>query len=216
MTATTGEVGARGGGAVEVVGVTGLVSLRGRRRPWLIAIGVLISAVGVLITVWLIGSVGQRDEILVIAREVGYGQPITDEDLTVARVSADPLVRAVPATSRSWVVGRVASVSLSPGMVLTSSMTDSVGEPRLSHVLVPLALPGNRMPVSGLRPGDPLLVVDGSQGGAPIPAVVVAVGEPDLDGAVVVDLTTEASSGPRLASAALNGQAAVIRQPAVH
>ena len=212
MSAAAGEADVRHSGP-RAVGPSGLVSVRGRRRPWLIAVGVLISAAGVLITVWLIGSVGHRDEILVISRDVAYGQTISDEDLSVARVSADPVVRTVPATSRSWVVGRVASVSLSAGMVLTSTMTDSVGEPRPSRVLVPLALPGNRMPVSGLRPGDPLLVVDGSQGGAPIPAVVVAVGEPDLDGAVVVDLTTEASSGPRLAAAALNGQSAVIRQP---
>lgn len=212
MSAAAGEADVRHGGP-RAFGPSGLVSVRGRRRPWLIAVGVLISAAGVLITVWLIGSVGHRDEILVISRDVAYGQTISDEDLSVARVSADPVVRTVPATSRSWVVGRVASVSLSAGMVLTTTMTDSAGEPRPSRVLVPLALPGNRMPVSGLRPGDPLLVVDGSQGGEPISAVVVAVGEPDLDGAVVVDLTTEASSGPGLAAAALNGQSAVIRQP---
>lgn len=187
--------------------------VRSRRRPWLMAVGVLVSALGVLIVVWLVGTAGQRKQALVVARDVPYGQVIAAADLSVAGLAADAGVHALPASSSGSVVGRVAAVNLSAGMLLTAEMTDPVGEPGPGRVLVPLALAVDRIPVSGLRAGDRVRAVDAQDPRQSVAAVVVAVGEPDVDAVSVIDVTTLAADGPRLAASSANRQVVVILEP---
>ncbi len=193
-----------------------LAPVRGHRRPWLLGLGVLLTVMGALAVVWLVGAAGQRQEVVVVAREVDYGQPIDASDLGVARVSVDPGVEVVPASERTGLVGQVASTRLAPGMLLGSSMVEPAGEPGPGSVLVPMAVPAERMPAGGLRAGDRLLVVDSEAGGAggPVAARVVRVGPPDVNGVSVVDVTTTAAAGPQLAVSAANGRVALVVQPA--
>ena len=74
-----------------------LVPPRGRRRPGLITAGVALTMLGALTAVWLVTSAGDRTGVVVVARDVPYGTAITADDLTVAQVSVDPVVRTVPA-----------------------------------------------------------------------------------------------------------------------
>jgi hypothetical protein len=138
----------------------------------------------------------------------------------------DPGVAVVPASHADGLVGQVATTRLVPGMLLAAEMVGPAAEPGAGRVLVPVALPAERMPAGGLRAGDPVLAVDagtpadpaageGSAALAPaaVPAVVVRVGATDVNGTTVVDVTTSSVDGPALAVAAANGRVALVVQP---
>lgn len=201
----------------------GLAPVRGRRRPWLLGLGALLAALGALTVVWLVGAAGQRQEVLAVRSDIAYGQVVTADDITIARVSVDPGVAVLPGAERSAVVGQVATTRLTPGMLLTAGMLEPAGEPGPGRVLVPIAVPSERMPAGGLRAGDRILAVDSedaaaADGGvgvapAPIPATVVRVGPVDINGVTVIDVTTTSTAGPALAVAAANGHVALVVEP---
>lgn len=196
------------------------LTLRPRRRPWLIATGALLAAVGALGVVWLVGAAGQRQEVLVIRTAVSFGERIEDSDLGVARVSIDPGIATVPADQRSALVGKTAITALVPGMVMAPGLVAPSVGPEKGYVLVPLALSAERMPASGLRPGDTVLAVasdaldGGGQGVVSTPADVVKVGTPDVNGVTVVDLSVPATQGPGLAVAAAEDRVSIVVTPA--
>ncbi len=202
--------------------VAGLAPVHGRRRPWLVGLGALLAALGALTVVWLVGAAGQRQEVLAVRADVAYGEVLTADDITIARVSVDPGVDVLPGAERDTVVGQVATTALSPGMLLTASMLEPEGEPGPGRVLVPIAVPAERMPAGGLRAGDLILAVDSEAAGedagavmaaSSIAATVVRVGPVDINGVTVVDVTTTAADGPALAVAAANGHVAVVVEP---
>ena len=92
---------------------------KGRRRPLMLALGLALVAVGALTSVWLVSSASQRVAVLVLARDVPYGSPITAADLTTTDVSVDPNVATIPASELDTVVGSVAATSLSAGSLLS-------------------------------------------------------------------------------------------------
>jgi hypothetical protein len=203
-----------------------LVPVRPRRRPWLVATGVLLAAVGALSVVWLVGAAGQRQEVIAVRQEVAYGEVVEAADLGVTRVSVDPGVDVVAASERDVLVGQVAMTRLVPGMLMASGMVAAVGEPTEGRVLVPVAVPAERMPAGGLRAGDRILAVDidpastvegagptGPAAGTSTPATVVRIGPMDVNGVTVVDVTTAAPQGPALAAAAAGGRVALVVQP---
>ena len=201
---------------------TGLAPVRGRRRPWLLGLGAFLAAVGSLTVVWLVGAAGERQEVLAVRADVAYGEVVTADDITIARVSVDPGIAVLPGADRDSVVGQVATTRLAPGMLLTEGMVEPDGEPGPGRVLVPIAVPAERMPAGGLRAGDRILAVDSEAAGpdagasvaaAPTAATVVRVGPADINGVTVVDVTTTAAAGPRLAVAAANGHVALIVEP---
>lgn len=190
-------------------------SVRGRRRPWLIALGALLASMGALGVVWMAGAAGQRQEVLVVRQELAYGDEVTAAVLGVSRVSVDPGVEVVPASGRSEVIGLTAATRLTPGMLLTQEALSAQSGPPAGKVLVPVALAAERMPAGGLQTGDRILAVPTQLPGAPvsIPAVVERVGDVDINGVGVIDVTTAAQDGPRLAVAAAEGAVAIVVQP---
>lgn len=194
---------------------------RARRRPALLALGVALMALGVLSGVWLVNRADERVSALAVARAVPFGEVISADDLSRAEVSVDPSVGTIPARDVSRVLGRVAATNLTPGSLLSwSAVTDSV-PPAPGQVLVAIALPAARMPAGSLQAGDKVLVVDTPSADADAPrlppstisATVVRLGEPDLNGVTVVDVTVSSSDGPALAARSATGRIAVVLQP---
>ena len=198
-----------------------LIPVRGRRRPGLLAAGLMLAALGGLVTVWLVNSAAHRVPVLVVARPVSVGTTLTDDDLARTDVSVDADVRTVSADEASQVVGRVAASDLAPGQLLAPASLADAGPPGPGRVLVVLSLPAARMPASWLPPGDRLFVVDTppTDAGPPttppatIPATVVRVGAPDLNGVTAVDVSAAAGDGPSLAARSATRGFAVIGQP---
>lgn len=194
---------------------------RGRRRPGLLALGVVLVVLGVLSGAWLVRSAGERVAVLALARPVPFGAVITAGDLTRAQVSVDPSVATVPAGDVAQVLGRVAATNLAQGSLLTRAQVTDVAPPAPGQVLVALALPATRMPAGSLQAGDRVLVVDTPPKDADpptlppstIPATVVRLGPPDVNGVTVVDVTVGSGDGPALAARSATGRIALVLQP---
>ncbi len=193
--------------------------VRRRRRPWLIALGALLAAVGALVVAWLVATAGQRIDVLVVRAPVAQGEALTAGMLGVAQVSVEPGVEVIPVGSLDQVTGMHAKTALAPGMLLNSGLVTADRGPETGRVLVPLAIAPDRMPSGGLMPGDRILVVDAGDAataGAPLsgrPAVVVRVGAPDVNGVSVVDVTAAVADGPSLAITSANARVALVVQP---
>lgn len=191
---------------------------RGRRRPALLALGVVLVVLGILGGVWLVRAAGERVAVLAVARPVPYGAVLTAGDLTRAEVSVDPAVATVPAGDLDQVLGLVAATNLTPGSLLTRSAVTRLAPPGPGQVLVAIALPAGRLPAGPLRAGDPVLVVDTPPAGAEPPtlppatiaATVVRLAPPDPSGVTVVDVTVNAGDGPALAARSATGRIAVV------
>lgn len=193
--------------------------VRGRRRPWLIALGALLASVGALVVVWLVAAAGQRIDVLVLRQPVAQGEVLSSDMLGVAHVSVEPGVEVIAASSRGEVVGLHATASLTPGMLLSPGLVTADRGPGAGRVIVPLAIAADRMPSGGLLTGDRILVVDSGDAatpGAPTTAraaVVVRVGPPDVNGVSVVDVSAAAADGPGMAITSANARVAVVIQP---
>jgi hypothetical protein len=192
------------------------------------AAGTALVAVGGLGTAALVGQAGDRVEILAVARTVPVGQTITPEDLTVARVAADPALRPVAVGERDRMVGRVAAVELRAGSLLTAGEVTETAVPGPGEQVVGVAAGPGRLPARGLRPGDRVLVVpvpgdragtgavDSETGpvGVAVPARVVQVGPSDANGTSTVDVLVGREVGPQVAALASTDRVALILLPA--
>lgn len=223
---TTTLPGPGAGGPIDVprdrkVRAPVLAPVRGRRRPGLLAAGLMLTAMGALVAVWLVNGAGHRVPVLIVTRPVAMGSTITAADVGRAEVSVDTGVGTVPAAQESAVVGRVAAAGLVAGQMLAPGLVTDAGPPAVGQVLVVLSLPAARLPAGGLHPGDRILVVNTPPADAEpptsvpasIPATVVRQGAPDLNGVRAVDVTTATGDGPSLAATAATGRIAVIVQP---
>jgi hypothetical protein len=197
------------------------VPVRGRRRPALIAAGVAMVGIGALSSASLVGQAGHRTAVLAIARPVQIGQTLTDDDLAVARIPADPALQPIPVTARVTAVGRVAAVELRPGTLLTAGQLTDAVTPGPGEQLVPIPLVAGRLPARGLHPGDRALITpvpaaqgDDAPAGEPVRARVVDVGDAADDGTTTVDVVVSASNGVRVSALGAAGRAALVLLPA--
>jgi SAF domain len=194
---------------------------RARRRPALFAVGAALMALGGLGAVWVVNAASDRAAVLVVARDVRFGAVLSEADLATADVSAEPSVATVAAADRDRMVGRVAGFDLPRGSLLSADSVVEAGPPGRDEVLVAVAVPPNRLPAGSLHPGDRVLVVDTppvdadvpNQPPGTIPATVVRLGAPDVNGVVVVDVTVAPGDGPALAARSATGRIALVIQP---
>jgi hypothetical protein len=222
MTATSEKTKVNGAPARADLRAPSVAVPRGRRRPAFVVAGVAMVVIGALAAVWLVSSIGQRSDVVVMARDVPYGATMTADDLTTTAVSVDPSVSTVPAGDTADVIGQVAATTLSKGALLTHSDVTSQGVVRPGQVLVPLPLTVERVPAGGLTAGEAVLIVDAPpQGADPVvgtpqsfQATVAQVGTPDINGMVVVDVVANAEDGRALAMRAATGRFALVLLPA--
>jgi hypothetical protein len=184
-------------------------------------LGIAVTVAGALVAASLVLRAGDKTEVLGVARPVPYGQVIADQDLTVARVPADPALRPVAASAHGQVVGKRAAVDLRPGALLTADAVTSAVVPGSNQQLVPVALKSSQLPAGGLAPQTPVqFVTTPAQNGevsdrlpSSIRATVIHVGERGQDGTSVVDVVVSASDGPALAARAASGRIALVVDP---
>jgi hypothetical protein len=103
-----------------------LVPGGGRQRRWslaLLAVLVTLGSALAFVVLWM--NAGDREPVLVVARDVQAGQVFTADDITTARMSLDPSVKAVASSARDQVIGQPASVDLRAGTLL---VPEAVGE----------------------------------------------------------------------------------------
>ena len=195
-----------------------LPGTRPRRRRGVLAGGLMLTALGGALVAWLVGAAGDRTDVLVMARDVPYGQVLVAGDVTLTAVAVDTLVDTVAADQLDAVVGQVAAADLFAGSLLTPGQVASDTPPGEGEVLVPLPVAAERLPAGGVHAGDRLLVVDApSPGSDPLATApetfevtVVRIGEADMNGLSVLDVAADENDGPGLATRAASGRFALV------
>jgi hypothetical protein len=155
MTATQSPAAARS------VAVAGPRNTPMRRRWGRVAVGAVLALIGGLVSAQLYLTAGDRVEVVVVADDIDRFSEIRAEDLTTARVAADPTVEMISATSRDALVGRVAAYDLVAGSLLTSDHLHPEDDPLVAgdQSIVPLELPSSQVPSSVMTPGTEIRVV---------------------------------------------------------
>ena len=196
---------------------------RARRRPLVVAVGIVAVALGALVSAWAYTSASTTQPVIAVREQVGRGQVITEADLVAVRTSIDPALRTLPASKTSSVVGQRAATDLLAGSLLTPAAITPALVPAQGRSVVGLALSSAKMPAAILTPGDAVRVISTPPTGAPAPtgatapepaevaAQVVAVAQaPDVPGTSIVNVEVDSASAAALAARAATGEVAVV------
>jgi hypothetical protein len=185
-----------------------------------VALGGLLVIVCVLAYAYGAVRLGDRIQVLAVARAVAAGQAISAADLTQVSAARDPNVPLIPASQAPQVIGRTAVVPLLPGTLLTPALVGDAAFPPVGKVTASVALKPGQYP-QGLAAGARVAayVSTNPSGGAGqtatsgsstssastparLSAVVLAVDlAGDGQGATVITLLVDSADAARLAAA---------------
>lgn len=203
-------------------GAPARTSIRLRRNPRWLAVGVLLTVLGGLATAFGFLTVSASESVVVLNRTVHRGEAVTASDLGVVAVGHGDALRTVPAADAGGLVGQRATTDLPAGSLLVEG---SLGAPDLAagQARVGVRLTAGRLPSTGLLPGTPVLAValadaaaGAGAGEAELPASVLAtvVDSPQVqpDGSVVLDLNLPADRAEAVARLAAADRVALVRR----
>jgi hypothetical protein len=115
------------------------------KNPARLGMAVLLILGGGLVFLGLYRARGQQVPVLVVARDVPAGQPLTDKDVTIAEVAATG-VEVVPAKDLALLNGKVTRVALSKGALLAPQQFGAGSPLPADEALVALAFPDVAVP----------------------------------------------------------------------
>jgi Flp pilus assembly protein CpaB len=136
---------------------------------------VLLIVLGAAVAGLLALRIDERVPVLVARHQIGVGQQITEEDLSVARMATEG-VTVIPADHASEVIGRFASQEIAPGRLLDTKMLNTSGLLTEGQAAVGVALQTGRFPAGGLETGDVVQVVRSVDGVGKVIAARAVVG----------------------------------------
>lgn len=214
MTAEPQTKKAPASGAQTVPGpVAGRTRLQ--RSPVLIAVGLLILAVGGLFGWFMWAGTTSATEVVAVRVAVERGEVITAADLTTVRVNPDPALRTVPGRDLPSLVGRRAAADLSAGTLLAPEAVADVVLPAAGMSVVSVPLDSGLVPSVPIRAGDTVRLVQTPATGGELPAnavtvtaEVVSVAVDDKTTVVNVVVATDKAAG--LAGLAATGRVALV------
>lgn len=195
-----------------------------RRRPLLVAIGLLLAALVAALVAALLNAATATTLVWATATDVSRGHPVEADELVAVEVNASTADRLVAATvaSRDQLDGRVWAVDLPAGQLLSPALVMGRLEVSQGQALVGLRLNPGEFPAAGLRPGDVVLVVvaGGQQGeqprvlveGAVVESVAV-LGDQGVAAARLVTLSVPAEAAAAVANAGSAGRASIAVVP---
>ena len=120
------------------------------RRRTRIAAGVALAAIAIGGNLAVYSSLGSREPVLQVVRDVPAGQQLTADDLREVEVAVDSTVRTIPAGDAGGVIGQHARVRLVSGSLLVGEALQV--EPLVSAgaAVVAVQVPEGALPI-GLR-----------------------------------------------------------------
>jgi hypothetical protein len=176
---------------------------------------VLAAALTILagvVVAWALTTAADRVPVLTVARPIAAGDVISADDLAVADVAFDSAVNGlVPAASRDELVGRVATIALQPGTLLTVGMWADVPGLAEGERSVGASLPRGRFP-SGIATGDGAIAVATDSDAPAVTVRVIDVIATD-DGAITVTLAVAEADAAGVARMAAAGGLALVGTP---
>lgn len=225
-TRTTKDPGTRStveAGVQPLTAAPALPTPRRRRRPALLALGVLLVVLGALGASYLATSLSHTVPVIALARAVPRGQELKESDLAEAHVAPDPALSPIPFADRGSVVGQVAATDLEPGTLLSRAAVGSHAFPPAGQAVVGVGVTAARAPATPLHDGDRVLLVPaigssstpqsslpGTAAASTVAATVVTTGPVGVDGLRVVDVLVQEDQGPDVAARAAAGQIAIV------
>ncbi|MBF6333630.1 SAF domain-containing protein [Nocardia transvalensis] len=133
---------------------------RPRRRPLFLVMAVAMCALAIVFAVTLVNKKNDRQDVLVLAKDIQQGHVITAADLATVHVNTDAGLHVVLAADQARVVGKTVSTNLPEGTLLNpSSLTDGVLPPK-GKSLVGITVALDKLPATALMPGDMVQLVD--------------------------------------------------------
>ncbi|MCX4689109.1 SAF domain-containing protein [Kitasatospora purpeofusca] len=186
-----------------------------RRRPAVLAMAVALIAAGGLGGAVLYNSTGQRITVLALARDVPWGQTLTEGDLVTVRIASDPALKPLDAADRAKAIGMRATTDLHRGGLLTKSDLAQSLVLSPGQLLVGVAARRTQLPATRLQPGLPVIVVYTSDGGRSetLAATVFNAGRADSDGSQVFDVVVNEADAAKLAGWVATGRIQVVLAP---
>jgi hypothetical protein len=185
----------------------------------MVAAGVVLIGGFATVAAGLVARSDHSVSVLAVARPVAVGQVLSPADLRVARISGSGL-SAMSASSMSLVVGETATSSLTPGMLLQSSMLTRSPVPGAGLQVVAVAEKSSLVP-AGVAAGRSVSLIQvptaggGHTGGGVLVdrALVVAVRTDPTGGTTVLSVEVPASLAPTVAESVVAGGLAVTLLP---
>jgi SAF domain-containing protein len=220
----SGPAPAWGGGAAPARDGLRVAPLPRQRRPGLIVLALVLILASAAVLTSLFLQAGDRSAVLAVARPVLAGRAIQNADLMVVRISTDPALHAVSASSQRNVVGKVAAVPLVPGQLITPQVLTSGVMLGDGQGIVGVVLKPGQVPAGELQPGDRVMVVrtprseattaPGEDVGVLVASALVHDLSEDTEAdATLVSLVVEQQDAPRVAAAAATGQVGLVEIP---
>ena len=201
------------------------------RIQWLVLAAALVVLAGTLVA-WALGRAAERVTVVSVSRPVAAGDVIEPGDLGITDVAVDAdITGLIAAESLPRLAGRVATIALEPGMLLTAGMWAEDTELAADERTVGAVLAAGRYP-SGIVHGSVTLTVDvrdssatavpavpavatATQPGAVGPLVRVLEATTDESGDLHVTLAVPLADAERIARLAATDSLAIIGVPAV-
>ncbi|WP_310964099.1 SAF domain-containing protein [Nocardioides terrisoli] len=161
-----------------------------RKRPALVVIAVVITALGCLLGAWAWSATTNTEEVLAARHTIHRGEVITSGDIERIRISGDPALTPLPASAYDHVVGRRAALDISAGGLLTTDSTSGAPMPPHGQSIVGISLTPAQTPALPMHGGDKvrIIVTPGDNGSG-------AVGTPQFTSAEVVDTALDETTG---------------------
>jgi len=131
-----------------------------QRRPGLAALAIVLILGGAALSGYLAITSGNKQSVLVLARDVADGQPITAADLTTQSISA-PGVSVIPASQLSAVAtrGYRASGRFPRGTILNPGMLLGYHVPGTAYASVAVLIAEGQFPPETVSPGSAVKVI---------------------------------------------------------
>jgi hypothetical protein len=146
------------------------------QRPMRALVGALIVVASVVAALALYAKIGDRSDVLAVARDVLAGEQITAADIEVVSISSDDAIPTVPATERNTIVGQYARVRMLAGSLLSAESVQPLPLVDPERVLMSVVVPVGLVPV-GLREQSRVVLVvtpPAIGGDRPPPALIEA------------------------------------------
>lgn len=187
-----------------------------RRRPMLVAVSVLLTALGALLGAFLLSSLSGTDDYIAVSSGIERGERITAQDLSRTQLRKDTNITPIRWDQRGAVIGTYATNDMAEGSIVTQDSIAAEISPKEGDSIVGLALtPGQG--VSGeLRVGQSVQVVlvpasaELSSQPEKVPGEVSAVKLSDDGSTKLVDVQVDSGNAPKVAASAARQEASLV------
>lgn len=152
-----------------------------RRRPALAAVSAVAVFASVGVFAHIYSSANHQTPVLVVTQTIQEGQELTATDLGQTPVATGSGVATIPVGDASEVLGKVASVTVMSGSLLTPGDVSSAPPIAAGDAVVGLALKQGQLPAAGLGPGDEVMVIETGAPGSPLDSFVGPASSPSAD-----------------------------------